>query len=322
MDGLTAVSELRKRGSKAVIVMCSTLTSHGATSTIDALMRGASDYVTKPAKSQSTDAALEELRFQLIPKLKQFFARPAAAPAGARPAPGAPLPPASAALGPGAAPARPGAGLFTLAAKPAAPPVKRTPVPPQEREIVAIGLSTGGPTALMQVLPHLPKSFPLPIVIVQHMPPIFTKQLAERLNTECALEVLEAAEGMALKRGQVLLAPGDYHMRLKRKLNEVSVTLDQAEKENSCRPAVDVLFRSVVEVYGGRALGVVLTGMGQDGLRGVEHLKQKNAYVIAQDRESSVVWGMPGAVVEAGLADSVLSLREVAPAMLRQVPAS
>ena len=151
------------------------------------------------------------------------------------------------------------------------------------------------------------------------MPPLFTKLLAERLGAESRFEVVEAANGMALQAGRIIIAPGDYHMRLHRAGQQVCVHLDQGPRENSCRPAVDVLFRSVAEIYAGGVIGVILTGMGQDGLLGVEQLKNKGAYIIAQDQGSSVVWGMPGAVVEAGLADSVLGLRAVVPEILRQV---
>jgi two-component system chemotaxis response regulator CheB len=151
------------------------------------------------------------------------------------------------------------------------------------------------------------------------MPPIFTRQLADRLCQVSEIEVLEATEGMPLLPGRAVLAPGDQHMRLKKGSHGVTVTLDQGERENSCRPSVDVLFHSVVEVYGGRAIGVILTGMGQDGLRGAQALKAKGGYIIAQDRESSVVWGMPGAVAQAGLADAILRLEDVGPAILKQV---
>jgi len=292
MDGLATIRKLREASCKAYVIMCSTLTSRGAASTIDALVFGANDYVTKPSNSGPMDAALKMLQDELIPKIKQFFAtgNPASAqrkssvvvvPGSVRPAV------ASAAGG--------------------------------ERKILAIGVSTGGPTALMEILPQFPATFPLPVVIVQHMPPIFTKQLADRLSAHCSLEVVEASEGMPLTPGRVVVAPGDYHMRLRRTASGTSVALDQGPRENSCRPAVDVLFRSVSDVYAGGVIGVILTGMGQDGLRGVEQLRAKGAYIIAQDRGTSVVWGMPGAVVEAGLADVVLGLGAVVPEILRQV---
>ncbi len=297
MDGLTTIRRLRAASSTACVIMCSTLTSRGASAALDALMLGANDYVTKPSNTGPMDSARTMLHDELIPKIKQFFEvkKLAAVPRSI---------PASAPLQPRVAPSVPRAPLFTMAA---------------ERKILAIGVSTGGPTALMNILPQFPGSFPLPVVIVQHMPPLFTKLLAERLQAQSKFEVVEATNGMALKAGRMIVAPGDYHMRLHRSGKEVVVHLDQGPRENSCRPAVDVLFRSVAEVYSGGVIGVILTGMGQDGLHGVEQLKSKGAYIIAQDQASSVVWGMPGAVVEAGLADSVLGLGAVVPEILRQV---
>jgi len=308
MDGIATVKKLRQMSCAAYIIMCSTLTSRGASATIDALMMGANDYVTKPSNSGPMDSALVMLRDELIPKIKQFFQekrRHAPPPPRQFPAPQANQTPS-----PSASPS-------------ASPSLRPVLVPAflsqQERKILAIGVSTGGPTALMEILPMFPANFALPIVIVQHMPPLFTKLLADRLRSQCSLDVVEATTGMALKPGRAVIAPGDFHMRLRRAANEVSVALDQAPRENSCRPAVDVLFRSVAEIYAGGVIGVILTGMGQDGLRGVEQLKNKGAYIIAQDQQTSVVWGMPGAIVDAGLADSVLALRSVVPEILKQV---
>jgi two-component system, chemotaxis family, protein-glutamate methylesterase/glutaminase len=297
MDGLTTIRRLRAASSTACVIMCSTLTSRGASAALDALMLGANDYVTKPSNTGPMDSARTMLHDELIPKIKQFFEikKTVAMPRSI---------PAAASSQSRVAPRLPHAPLFTM---------------PAERKIVAIGVSTGGPTALMDILPKFPGSFPLPVVIVQHMPPLFTKLLAERLQARSKFEVLEATNGMALKAGRMIVAPGDYHMRLRRSGQEVVVHLDQGPRENSCRPAVDVLFRSVAETYSGGVIGVILTGMGQDGLHGVEQLKSKGAYIIAQDQASSVVWGMPGAVVEAGLADSVLGLGAVVPEILRQV---
>ena len=151
------------------------------------------------------------------------------------------------------------------------------------------------------------------------MPPLFTRLLAERLDSQTALTVVEAQQGSTLEAGKVLIAAGDYHMRVRGKDGKASVALDQGPTENSCRPAVDVLFRSVGEVYGGSAIAVILTGMGQDGLLGVEDLQPKGAWVIAQDEASSVVWGMPGAVARAGLANTVVDLKCVVPEILKQV---
>ena len=164
-----------------------------------------------------------------------------------------------------------------------------------------------------------PKDFPLPVFIVQHMPPMFTRLLAERLQSHSKVKVVEAQEGMRVTAGYVYIAPGDYHMVLAKTGGSVLIHLNQGPMENSCRPAVDVLFRSVGEVYGGATISAILTGMGQDGLRGVEQLRALGGYVIAQDEASSVVWGMPGFVARAGLADVVCDLKLVTPEIVRHL---
>jgi two-component system chemotaxis response regulator CheB len=186
-------------------------------------------------------------------------------------------------------------------------------------DVIAIGVSTGGPTALAQLLPALPADLPVPVVVVQHMPAVFTSLLAERLDASSGLHVVEAAAGMALDPGTVLLAPGgERHMQVRREGTAVRVALVDSPPEHSCRPAVDVLFRSVTSVYGARALAVVLTGMGFDGSGAAPALHAAGARILVQDEETSVVWGMPGAIVRAGLADEVLPLPEVAPALVRR----
>jgi len=189
----------------------------------------------------------------------------------------------------------------------------------QRIDIVAIGTSTGGPNALAEVMPHIPADFPVPIVIVQHMPPTFTRFLAERLTASSPLLVREGVSGTALEPGQAWIAPGDYHMNLRREDGAVRLGVFQAPPENSCRPSVDVLFRSVAEIYRQNVLGVVMTGMGQDGLRGCEHIKEAHGRVIVQDEATSVVWGMPGFVAKAGLADCILPLPEIADEIVRRV---
>jgi chemotaxis response regulator CheB len=189
---------------------------------------------------------------------------------------------------------------------------------PTRLECVAIGVSTGGPNALAVLLPALPADFPLPIVLVQHMPPIFTSNLAQSLRGVSKLRIREAAEGDVLEPGLVLIAPGDFHMALKRREHSAQVILHRGEPENFCRPAVDVLFRSVAELYGAGALAVVLTGMGQDGMLGAQRIRAAGGQVLAQDEASSVVWGMPGAVARAGLADAVLPLENLAAEVLRR----
>ncbi|HBE68696.1 MAG TPA: chemotaxis response regulator protein-glutamate methylesterase [Planctomycetaceae bacterium] len=284
MDGLETLTELRKRYPKLPIIMFSTLTQQGAEATLDALHRGASDYVTKPANVGSVTAAMESVRNELIPKIKAFCPH-----------------------------------LVAPVVKPAAPTTKTAPAcakapgdKPNRVDIVSIGVSTGGPNALATVIPKLPADFPVPIVIVQHMPPIFTKHLADRLNRASNIEVREAQDGDEIQPGLALIAPGDYHMTLRREDTSVRMVLDQNAPENSCRPAVDPLFRCVASMYANNTLAVVLTGMGKDGERGCEPIRASGGHVIAQDEESSVVWGMPGAVTRAGLADQVLPLDKIA----------
>jgi two-component system chemotaxis response regulator CheB len=287
MDGLEALRRMRRQYPDLRVIMFSTLTERGAASTFEALALGADDYVTKAANVGSLDRSIARLRDDLIPKIKQFFqlAAEAKPPIVVRPQSPRPLP-AARALRP---------------------------------KVLAIGVSTGGPAALGQLMPRFGAGFPLPILIVQHMPPMFTRLLAERLQAGSKLKIEEAVQGARVEPGKVLIAAGDYHLRIKKEGEAVRACLDQAPPENSCRPAVDVLFRSVAETYAGSALAVVLTGMGHDGLRGVQSLKALGAYVIAQDQASSVVWGMPGAVVGAGLADCVTPLDGVAPEILRQI---
>ena len=292
MDGIEMLRRLSKENVRPRVVMFSTLTERGAAATLDALALGADDYVTKAANGGSLDRSLGSLREELIPKVKQFFVL-----AQQRSQePQLPLPGPSSAARP--APHRAAGG---------------------HARVLAIGVSTGGPTALGAIIPQVPPDFPIPILIVQHMPPLFTRLLAERLQASTLLKVEEAAEGSVVTGGKVLIAPGDYHMRLRNTGKDMVICLDQSPPENSCRPAVDVLFRSVGETFGGSAIGAILTGMGQDGLRGAQTLKATGAFVIAQDQASSVVWGMPGSVVAAGLADSVVPLDQVIPEVLRRI---
>lgn len=293
MDGLETLVAIRKIYPKLPVIMFSTLTARGATTTLDALSRGASDYVTKPANVGSVAAAQQSLRDQLIPKIKALCGKAGrVVPAAATPAPNV---------------ARP-------VPAPRSVLVKASPI-----EVLAIGVSTGGPNALSELLPAIPANFPVPIVIVQHMPPMFTKLLADRLDQQCEIGVHEGAVGDRILPGQAYVAPGDYHMIVKRDRANLVLALQQEPPENSCRPAVDVLFRSVVGIYGSGTLGVILTGMGQDGLRGCELIRDVGGQVLAQDEQSSVVWGMPGFVANAGLADAVLPLNQIAGEIVRRV---
>jgi two-component system chemotaxis response regulator CheB len=184
--------------------------------------------------------------------------------------------------------------------------------------IVAINLSTGGPAAVAEILAQLPSDFAAPLVMVPHMPQMFTRFFAERLNGQTPLKVVEATDGQVVEPGVVYVAPGDFHLTLQRRNGTVLTALDQQPPENSHRPAADVLFRSVAEAYGPRALALVLTGMGQDGLRGSEAITRAGGRVLVQDEATSVVWEMPGLVASAGLADAVLPLGELAGELRRR----
>jgi two-component system, chemotaxis family, protein-glutamate methylesterase/glutaminase len=291
MNGLDMLRCIRRDHPSLRVIMLSTLTERGAAITLEALTLGADDYVTKSSGDRSSGQSITQLKDALIPRIKQFFC---VGPANEEPRPQvAPMP-------------------GRAREYPESPVDIR--VQPQA---IVIGVSTGGPTALSAILPQLPADFPLPVLIVQHMPPLFTRLLAERLNAQCALHVEEATQDAAVLPGKVLIAPGDFHMQVVRNGARRCVSLNQSAHQNFCRPAVDVLFRSAVESYGGAVVAVVLTGMGQDGLRGVEALKANGASVLAQDEASSTVWGMPGAVANAGLADHILPLSEVVPEILR-----
>ncbi len=288
MDGLEFLRRMRPQYPNIRIVMFSTLTERGATATFEALALGADDYVTKASNAGSLDVSLANLKRELLPKIHQFFAPPAAAPVRA-----------------------PQPTLVTC--RPAAMRSRA------RAHAVVLGISTGGPAALAKLVPQLPENLPVPVLIVQHMPPLFTRLLAERLNSGTKLQVKEAERGDPVEAGRVYIAPGDHHMRVVRGRSGVEISLDQSEPLNSCRPAVDALFASAAEVYGGSVVAAVLTGMGQDGLRGIELLKAQGASVVVQDEASSVVWGMPGAVASADLADEILPLDAIAAALVRRV---
>ena len=281
MDGLQTLRELRKMSARLPVIMFSTLTERGAAATIDALSAGASDYVTKPANVGSVNTAMARIKDELIPKIKSLVAR--------------------------SKPAVEHVTMPTTSIKPvlAMPAMSRI-------EALAIGVSTGGPNALSVVIPQLPADLNVPVFITQHMPPLFTKFLADRLGAKAKLKVCEGTPGEMVKPNNVYIAPGDFHMIVERKSTGVALSMSKDLPENSCRPAVDVMFRSIAKVYGSRVLSVILTGMGSDGLRGCETIRAAGGRVICQDEATSVVWGMPGFVANAGLAEKVLPLDSVA----------
>lgn len=293
MNGLDALREIRKTHPKLPVIMVSSYTDKGAAETIDALTLGANDYVQKPSKMGSLDMALEHMKEQLLPKIKALC---------------------------GLSGTQTNTARRTFATASTNPPRKfSTPIIKKPVQIVVIGISTGGPNALSEMIPQFPANFPIPILIVQHMPPTFTKLLAERLAARSALKVTEAINGELIQSGHIYIAPGDYHMTILREGVQFRIKTNQNPPENSCRPSVDVLFRSAAEVYGQPVLSIVMTGMGQDGLRGAEKIKEFGGQVLAQDENSSVVWGMPGFVANSGLADKVVPLGELAGEITRRV---
>jgi len=291
MSGLETIREIRKLRPKLPIIMFSTLTERGASTTLDALALGASDYVTKPSNTGSLEVTLARIKQDLLPKIKALCT---------------------------ARPVLPKAPAASLDKK--VPPVPASfPRPAQRVDILAIGTSTGGPNALADLLPGIPRDFPIPIVIVQHMPPLFTRLLAERLDKQCAIRIHEGAPGRTLDPGHAWIAPGDHHMVVERRGTAVQLATNQDPPENSCRPAVDPLFRSVAKVFGPNVLAVVLTGMGSDGVLGAGHIREKGGHVFVQDEASSVVWGMPGQVTAAGQADATYPLASMAHEIVRAV---
>jgi two-component system chemotaxis response regulator CheB len=325
MNGIEAVRALRAAGHRMPIIMFSTLTERGAVATLDALSAGASDYVTKPTQMASMQAALADVAAQLVPKIKALVPRRAgfAAPAGASPRGGGPATgPAGA---PGSRPARPAGALastaFSAPARTAASVQLRRRPDGAARPVraVVLGSSTGGPEALSRLFRGLTVPLPVPLVIVQHMPPVFTTQLAARLDRLGPTTVVEATDGLDLVPGTAYIAPGDQHLELVRSAAGARTRLTHGAPVNFCRPAVDVMFRSAVEAFGGDLLAVVLTGMGSDGKAAAEGVVAAGGTVMVQDEATSVVWGMPGAVATAGLAHVMLPMDEIAGAVMRAV---
>ncbi|MFN6497838.1 MAG: chemotaxis response regulator protein-glutamate methylesterase [Nostoc sp. DedQUE01] len=282
MDGLQTLSAIREIYPHLPVIMFSTSTHTGAIATIEALSLGASDYATKPSNLGSVEATNKYIQEDLIPKIKLF------------------------------------GGFFTPSAivEPVVFPVKSNIQPV---EVVAIGVSTGGPNALTVVLGELPADLSVPILIVQHMPPMFTKLLAKQLSAKCKIPVDEAVSGQILEPGHAWIAPGDFHLVVERDKTVVRLATHQASPENSCRPSVDVLFRSVAEVYGAGTIAVILTGMGQDGLQGCQCIREAGGQVLAQDKATSVVWGMPSFVINAGLANQILPLNQIANEIMHRI---
>lgn len=292
MPRLNGLGVLRRMSGGPAAIMVSAFTAEGATATTQALAEGAFDFILKPT-TRSLEQSAAQLRQDLQPKLHalRLRARCGAASAG-RPA----------------APRPTGPPCGYPAARPAAP---------RRRDVVAIAVSTGGPQALTKVLPRLPRSLPCPVVIVQHMPPMFTASLAADLDRRCPLNVVEGVDGMAVEPGRVIIAPGGKQMRVAAAESAALIQITNDPPERNCKPAADYLFRSVASAYGAGAAAVVLTGMGDDGNLGAGEIKRAGGAVIAQDEASCVVYGMPRAVVESGHADAIAPLDQVAERILQ-----
>ncbi|MHA1537536.1 MAG: protein-glutamate methylesterase/protein-glutamine glutaminase [Alphaproteobacteria bacterium] len=289
MDGLTALPKLLAIDRKLKVLMASTLTSRNAEISMKALQLGAADYIPKPTAVRDISGG-DDFKRDLVNKVLSLGrARLAREKRLAKPANAAPKA-ASLISGP-----------VTLRRRGILPP-----------EILAIGSSTGGPPALLSLFTALKGKIALPVLLTQHMPATFTRILAEHIEKSSGWPACEAKDGMAVEPGRVYVAPGDYHMCVTQAAGSKVLRLNQDSPESFCRPAVDVMLRSVAEVYGGKSLVVILTGMGHDGLDGSRPIVEAGGTIISQDEDTSVVWGMPGAVAKDGLCSAVLPLKGLA----------
>ncbi len=293
MNGIEVLREMNERGDSSQAIMVSRLTDAGAQVTTDALLEGAFDFILKPSGNN-----LEENKLLLYEALKEKI------------------------------------NTFKHSRQSQQLPGQQQEIVENEIEphshsetrtsetgryaAVLIGTSTGGPEALREVLPKFPAEFTLPILVVQHMPPEYTAKLANRLNGICPLEVVEATNNMPVRPGTIIIAPGGCHMKVIFRNKKVVVRLTDDPPENSCRPAVDYLFRSAADVWGDKAIGVIMTGMGQDGTDGCLQLREKGSYIIAQSQDGCVVYGMPKSVIDNDLSHRVAKLQSITSAIIQQ----
>lgn len=307
LDGLSALPQLLAKKRDLVIIMASTLTRRNAEISFKALSLGAADYIPKPESTREASAA-DIFHHDLIQKIRHLGARLRRKSAVASP-PLAPASPAPAARGPVARPAAP--ALSPAVPAPSGSPSTR-PFSSQAPKVLLIGSSTGGPQALMSLVTELgPVIDRFPVLVTQHMPPTFTTILAEHLARSSRRPAAEAVDGEPVKPGRIYLAPGGKHMRVARSGADVVIALDDGPAVNFCKPAVDPLFTSAIDIWHGNILSVILTGMGSDGMRGGKDIVAAGGSVIAQDEASSVVWGMPGAAANAGICAAILPLNQI-----------
>ncbi len=303
MDGLTAIPLILQADPKARIIMCSTLTTSNAATTLKAMSLGAIDCIAKPTATHQLYSQ-DDFKTALLSKVRLITAdidrAVVCAPAAPATAVRTPAPVAKSPLHPHLP--------KTITLRPANEGWSGKPA------IIAIGSSTGGPNALFKVLKEC-AGFDIPIVITQHMPPTFTRILAEHIQQQTGIPAFEASEGMVVEAGKIYVAQGGLHMELRQDGDKKTLHLHDGPMENFCRPAVDPMLRSLIPIYGQKILTVILTGMGQDGMRGSQEIVKAGGRVIAQDEASSVVWGMPGAVSLAGLCSAVLPLNDIGAAV-------
>lgn len=281
MDGISCLKQLKQDYPEIPVIMASSLTLAGAEVTLQALDLGAAGCVPKPVATNATEA-ISQVAQDLVPLIKALVGE-----------------------------------KKKLSTKDRSVFVKTSQKPIKAPMVLVIGSSTGGPNALKEVLSAIPESFTLPILIAQHMPPLFTKSLAEHIGREAKRPSAEAVDGEIIERNHIYVAPGDYHMTIDKQDDRMVIRLNQDAPEHYCRPSVNPLYRSAAKWYGSSVLAVMLTGMGDDGIEGAQTIVDRKGYIIAQDEQSSVVWGMPGAIVNAGLANQVLPLSNIASELSR-----
>ena len=307
MNGIQVLESLQGQTDAPAVIMLSTLTHEGGEMTIKALELGAFDFLPKPEGGKMAEN-LQAVRDALTPIIDALKRKKATSDRIRE------------RIRPGSTPARPAAmprRPKSPAPRPAAAPRPRT----GKSEIVGIGISTGGPNALTRMIPMLPADFKAPILIVQHMPPMFTASLANSLNNKSALEVKEAQDGDTIRPGQVLIAPGGKQMKIVAGADGLTrkIKITDDPPENSCKPSVDYLFRSIAQHYVGRSTGVIMTGMGNDGSQGLAQMKQNGGFVIAQDEATCTVFGMPKETIENGIADVIAPLDNIAGEIMKTV---
>ena len=288
MNGLQTLKAIRKTHPRLPVIMFSAVTERGAADTLEALHYGASDYVTKPAGA-GRESAQARIREDLVPKIKSLCRVVTGMQA-----------------------------LKTMGSKTPAAFTLRPLGPSISADVIAISVSTGGPAAMGEIVSKLPADLRVPLIVVPHMAPMFTRFFAERLATQTKLKVVEASDGETMQPGVIYVAPGDFHVTVQRRNGTSLLSLSQEPPLHAHRPAADFLFQSIAEAYGSRALGLVLTGMGQDAVRGCEEITRAGGRVLVQDEATSVVWEMPGLVAKAGLADAVMPLADIPNELIRR----